>query len=528
MTGDLVDLPRERDDHSRAPSVTYGGPLDRRLTTRRQDNASRPSSIFPNSRRHRRHLLGSIVRRRPRPGPTRSPATFNGFQQNTTLTVSRRPPRDDVAGPRDHRHRPSRHQCALHRLRRRRLRQLRERPGRFDALISGRPDRRRTPSPDCRDLTCTVNLAGNYVVSLATPLPSGGTLSGRRDDAHRGARSGRLPRRLALIGAFDGSRARPSPSAQWPTTRSATSSAASTSSYSYASGGHDVVCPNGTCSPTAAGELHRHRIGSARRRPARRHRRASILTVVPAGVAALSVTPENASTPAGTPVQYAVGGVDAFGNALPDQTAASTVTYTPAGGDSPVVCEDALCGPTAAGLYQVDVFRARSGRARSADATSLSVVPADLDDHAVSSRPISRSPRVTRCPTPVTGVRRLRQRTRRPDRRQHHHRGSGLDGGDPIRLPAWRVPRDRTRAPTSSPAPPRGPRTTSSRPPRSRCTPDVLRRLQRHAWHCPDPHRRVRHLHRDGRRPVRQRPRRPDPRRRAHARAACRRRPGRL
>ena len=148
-------------------------------------------------------------------------------------------------------------------------------------------------------------------------------------------------------------------------------------SFAYATGGHDVVCPEGVCTSNTAGEF----TVTATALPGGGKpvvTKSVDLTVVPAGVAALSVTPENASTPAGTPVQYAVGGVDEFGNALPDQTASSTVTYTPAGGGDPVVCEDALCGPTTAGLYQVDVSEPGPA-APTSDATSLTVVPAGLD-----------------------------------------------------------------------------------------------------------------------------------------------------
>ena len=99
--------------------------------------------------------------------------------------------------------------------------------------------------------------------------------------------------------------------------------------------------------------------------------------MVPAGVAALSVTPEDATTPAGTPVHYAVGGTDGFGNALPNQTAASTVTYTSVGGGEPVVCDDATCGPTTAGLYQVDVSQP-GPHAPASDTTALTVVAAGL------------------------------------------------------------------------------------------------------------------------------------------------------
>ena len=159
--------------------------------------------------------------------------------------------------------------------------------------------------------------------------------------------------------------------------------------FSYASGGHDVVCPDGTCSPTAAGDYTV--TASALPGGGQPAVTADVaFTVVPAGVAALSVTPEDASTPAGTPVQYAVSGVDEYGNALPDQTAASTVTYTPSGGDTPVICEDALCGPTAAGLYQVDV--SESGpEAPLPDATTLTVVPGRPRCHQPrAGRPVGR------------------------------------------------------------------------------------------------------------------------------------------
>ena len=229
-------------------------------------------------------------------------------------------------------------------------------------------------SMTCPAQTCTVDQTGDYVVSSSTPKPGGGNLSA-----------------VAMMGVVAGPVAslHVSPDGALTTADTAVPfSAVARDSYgnlisgqhvdfSYASGGHDVVCPDGTCSPTAAGDY----TVTASALPGGGQPAVTdnvALTVVPAGVAALSLTPDNASTPAGTPVQYAVSGVDEYGNALPDQTAASTVTYTPVGGDTPVVCEDALCGPTAAGVYEVDV--SESGpEAPLADATTLTVVPAGLE-----------------------------------------------------------------------------------------------------------------------------------------------------
>ena len=229
-------------------------------------------------------------------------------------------------------------------------------------------------SVPCTAQTCTVNLAGDYVVSSSTPKPGGGTLSAV---ATMSVVAGPV---ASLDVSPDG--------ASTPAGTSVTFSAEARDSFgnliadqhvdfSYASGGHDVGCPDGTCSPTSTGAY----TVTASALPGGGQPAVTqdvALTVSPAGVAVLSVTPENKSTPAGTPVQYAVSGVDEYGNTLPDQTATSTVTYTPAGGDTPVVCEDALCGPTAAGLYLVDVTGS-GPEAPLGDATTLTVVPADLD-----------------------------------------------------------------------------------------------------------------------------------------------------
>ena len=239
-------------------------------------------------------------------------------------------------------------------------------------------------SVDCPAQACPTGLVGDYVVTSSTPEPGGGTLTAS-----------------ALMSVVAGPLASLEISPDGATTDAGTSvtftAVARDSSgnlladrhvdFSYASGGHDVVCPDGTCSPTDAGDY----TVTASALPGGGQPAVTesvTLTVLAGDVAALSVTPEDVTTPAGTSVQYAVGGVDGFGNELPDQTSASTVTYTPVGGGEPVVCEDALCGPTAAGVYQVDASEPGPG-APLADATTLTVEPGDLD--ATSLEPADHS-----------------------------------------------------------------------------------------------------------------------------------------
>jgi len=249
----------------------------------------------------------------------------------------------------------------------------------------------------CPDRSCTVGLAGDYVVSALTTLPEGSAFTSLTAGAMLTVTPGPV---ASLEVSPDGA----TTAAGDPVTYSAVARdelgnliEGQHVSFSYADGGHDVVCPEAACSPTSAGdvEVTATALPGGGQPPVTE---TVGLTVVPTGVAALSVTPDNATTPAGTGVQYAVGGVDEFGNALPDQTAASTVTFTPiAGGDS-VVCADALCAPTTAGVYQVDVSEP-GPNAPLPDATTLTVGAADLvetwlepaDLSVVAGAPVSYS-----------------------------------------------------------------------------------------------------------------------------------------
>lgn len=139
-----------------------------------------------------------------------------------------------------------------------------------------------------------------------------------------------------------------------------------------------VACPDGVCTPTTAGKRTvTVTVPGAGDTPVTGSTR---LTVLAADAATLHLTPAEATTKAGTPVTYAVGGVDEFGNPLPDQTAASTLTYAPAGGATgPVACDGADCAPTAAGLYTVTA--SQQGDAAPAPATAvLEVVAGGLDE----------------------------------------------------------------------------------------------------------------------------------------------------
>jgi hypothetical protein len=227
---------------------------------------------------------------------------------------------------------------------------------------------------ECPDLSCTVDMAGDYVVTSQTTLPSEDILTAT-------ALLSAVPGPVASLDVSPDDASTP---AGEPVSYTAVGHDELGNvidgqhvSFAYATGGHDVVCPEGACSSNTAGEF----TVTATALPGGGQpavTKSVDLTVVPAGVAALSVTPADATTPAGTPVQYAVGGVDEFGNALPDQTAASTVSATPVGGGEPVVCEDAACALTTAGVYQVDVSEPGPD-APAPDATTLTVVPAGLD-----------------------------------------------------------------------------------------------------------------------------------------------------
>ncbi|PUA81549.1 Ig-like domain-containing protein [Nocardioides currus] len=148
-----------------------------------------------------------------------------------------------------------------------------------------------------------------------------------------------------------------------------------TYSFTPAGGGASTVCPSGACAPVSAGTYTVTASAPGKTGPVTS---STTLTVLADDVAALSITPEDSATTAGTPVQFTVGGIDEFGNALPDQTSASTVVATPVGGGTPVTCASGLCDLTVAGVWSVSASQSGAG-APASDATTLTVAPAALD-----------------------------------------------------------------------------------------------------------------------------------------------------
>ncbi|GAA5135101.1 hypothetical protein GCM10023339_72580 [Alloalcanivorax gelatiniphagus] len=148
-----------------------------------------------------------------------------------------------------------------------------------------------------------------------------------------------------------------------------------TISYAPADGGASTICADAACAPAEAGTYTVTATAPGADGPVTD---TTTLTVLADGVAALQISPEDATTTAGTPVQLTVGGTDQFGNALPDQTAASEVVATPVGGGEAVTCESGLCDLTVAGVYSVSADQAGAD-APAGDATTLTVTPAGLD-----------------------------------------------------------------------------------------------------------------------------------------------------
>jgi hypothetical protein len=148
-----------------------------------------------------------------------------------------------------------------------------------------------------------------------------------------------------------------------------------TVSYALADGGSSTICADAACAPEEAGTYTVTATAPGVDGPVTD---TTTLTVLADGVAALQISPEDATTTAGTPVQLTVGGTDQFGNALPDQTAASDVVATPVGGGEPVACDAGLCDLTVAGVYSVSADQTGAD-APAGDATTLTVTPAGLD-----------------------------------------------------------------------------------------------------------------------------------------------------
>lgn len=152
--------------------------------------------------------------------------------------------------------------------------------------------------------------------------------------------------------------------------------------YSFAptGGGTSVVCPSGDCAPATAGTYTVTATAPGKAGPVTS---STTLTVLADDVAALSISPEDSSTTAGTPVQFTVSGTDQFGNSLGNQTASSTIVATPVGGGTPVTCASGLCDLTVAGVWSVDASQPGPG-APASDATTLTVNPAALDRVEIS------------------------------------------------------------------------------------------------------------------------------------------------
>lgn len=146
-------------------------------------------------------------------------------------------------------------------------------------------------------------------------------------------------------------------------------------SFTPTGGGTSVVCPDGDCAPEGEGTYTVTATAPGATGPVTS---STTLTVLADDVAALSISPEDSTTTAGTPVQFTVSGTDQFGNALPDQTSASDVVATPVGGGSPIACAAGLCDLTIAGVYSVSASQTGVG-APAGDATTLTVTPAALD-----------------------------------------------------------------------------------------------------------------------------------------------------
>lgn len=223
-------------------------------------------------------------------------------------------------------------------------------------------------SQSCPDATCTVESAGAHLVTAS--LPTGGTTLYDSTD---------LTVTPSIVDSLAINPLDASTTAGDPVQYTATGvdaygnpipDLAATITRSSA-GGDALVCPDGACAPTAAGE---HTIiASAPGAGGAAVTAATTLTVAADGVAALRLGPEDATTTAGTPVDYSVGGTDEFGNELPDQTGSASVSYSAFGQDVP--CPDAVCSITEVGTYTVT---ATGATGVVPDATTLVVTAAPV------------------------------------------------------------------------------------------------------------------------------------------------------
>ena len=228
------------------------------------------------------------------------------------------------------------------------------------------------PSLTCPDAVCAPTTAGLYKVNATLPGPDGSTLSD-----------------LVTLDVTPGPLAELTISPQDASTNAGQAvgyhvvgsdaygnlrpEQGATYTYAPVEGGDKVVCSTNACGPTKAGY---YTVTASAPGADGAVTAATTLSVVPAGVAALTITPEDEKVAAGSPVHYAVGGVDGHPFTRPDQTASSSVTAVPAAGGDPVACPEGVCTLTTAGTYTVSAAAPDTA----GDATTLVVVPAVLHE----------------------------------------------------------------------------------------------------------------------------------------------------
>lgn len=145
------------------------------------------------------------------------------------------------------------------------------------------------------------------------------------------------------------------------------------------SGANGASCSGTSCTATAAGTYAVTATDGSATGTAR-------LDVVAGPVATLTVAPADASSAAGTAVDYTASGQDAYGNPTGDETAATTFSImTSTGGSSMTgaACTGASCSATAAGGYLVDAS-APTTSGTATGSTTLTVTPGPLSTLTLS------------------------------------------------------------------------------------------------------------------------------------------------
>ena len=230
----------------------------------------------------------------------------------------------------------------------------------------------------CPGALCSATQSGSYVVNSSTPGAGGAVL----DTATLTVTPGAL---ATLVIAPQNATTPAGTGVQYTVTGAdqyGNDRPGQTAVITLGSPEGDVACPSGVCTPTQAGA--RTVTATAPGAGGAPVTVSTGLTVIAADAATLTLSPSEATTEAGTPVAYTVGGFDGYGNALPDQTSASTVTYDPAAGPSaPVACGNATCGPTVAGLYTVTASQSGPNAPAPASGT-LTVVAAGVNSTTLS------------------------------------------------------------------------------------------------------------------------------------------------